>query len=208
MAPRAAKTGKETNGVRACAQIGTLISREMPAASPPSAAGRSTPGRAAVCGRWRAPRGCVRGALGLRRVAPAAARLVRKRPGPGLELQKPNEPAARCHGRGEGAVPARLPPAFLCPLPPAPASAAGFPPDLSPASRAKGRGWGLREGTCGFMAPRSLGRTAAASVTPACVSYGPGLARCCGNMKVPPRPQCSHPFCPFPFNRPTLLCPL
>lgn len=34
MAPRAAKTGKETNSVRACAQIGTLFSREMLCAFP------------------------------------------------------------------------------------------------------------------------------------------------------------------------------
>lgn len=34
MVPRAAETGKETNSLRACAEIGTLFSREMPCTFP------------------------------------------------------------------------------------------------------------------------------------------------------------------------------
>lgn len=132
MTPYAAKAGKGTNLIRASAQIGILFSREIACAFPPEC-GRSLHPRerrrlrplegAAVRGTARsAPEppedtavlDAQRHVETLSSFAAAAARPVRKRLGPGLELQK-----SHILGRREGAIPARLSSDFLCSLPPA-----------------------------------------------------------------------------------------
>lgn len=97
MIPPATKTGKEVNSRRACAQIGTLFSRDMPyfCGFPPERCVQPLEGDAAH-GTARPARGrpealqyrTTRDTVKISPFAPAAARPLGKSLNPGLELQK------------------------------------------------------------------------------------------------------------------------
>lgn len=106
MMPPATKTGKESNSTRACAQIGTLFSREMrySCGFPPERCRARNPGERCLRPlEGDAARGTARPArvrpealqsrtshdiLKISPFVPAAARPLGKRLNPGLELQK------------------------------------------------------------------------------------------------------------------------